>query len=172
VTEQAGAAASNQTEAVYTAFYYYGAPRVGVADFGGEPHEYECVFDEVSDDYSDVYLLRPLSEAEFRAAVELWEIGLQWRRNFQAGVTPYNVDNASPEDAARHRELSELIKVERARQAWKQFRGARARFERIAGGSEDNQESRWRVPVASHWRWVVPEIFSGSAAGGPGSAAA
>jgi len=54
---------------------YYDGPRKGVANFRGQPHFYDCIFDERNDEYSDLYHLTPLSQRIFELAKEDWAIG-------------------------------------------------------------------------------------------------
>ena len=45
-------------ERVHTVLDYYDGPRKGVADFEGQPHLYECIFDDANDNYSDSFQFR------------------------------------------------------------------------------------------------------------------
>jgi hypothetical protein len=55
---------------VYTVTEYYDGARAGVADFNGQPHYYECQFDELEGNWSDVFLLKPIDSETFRLALE------------------------------------------------------------------------------------------------------
>src|SRR5262245_20869592 len=95
---------------------YFGGPfeEVGVISFGGRPHEYELVFDEIADEYSGVCLLRELDDAEFRARTEMWTLEVQFRRAFQAGELPYRIPNVLPEHDARYAELRSIATTAKA----------------------------------------------------------
>ena len=45
---------------------YYDRPRKGIANYRGQPHLYECIFDEEKDDYSELFQLTPLPNDIFR----------------------------------------------------------------------------------------------------------
>ncbi len=96
-------------EIVHTITDWYDGARAGVADFSGEPHYYECQFDESKDDWSDVYWLKPLDEETFRLALEDWSIWLRWEAAFHEGRTPHETHPALPEDRARHDELARVL---------------------------------------------------------------
>ncbi len=49
---------------------YYDGPRKGIADFEGQPHLYECLFNDAKDNYSDSFLLKPLDEESFWVALK------------------------------------------------------------------------------------------------------
>ena len=57
-------------EKVYTISDYWDQPRSGAADFKGQPHSYECVFDEAEDDWSKVFILKPLDVETLKLAME------------------------------------------------------------------------------------------------------
>ena len=61
-------------EHVHTVTEYYDGPRKGIADYRGEPNLYECIFDELKDDYSESFRLAPLDAETFRMAMEDWVI--------------------------------------------------------------------------------------------------
>jgi hypothetical protein len=44
-----------QYERVFIVTDYYDGPRKGIANFSGEPHFYECIFDEAKGDYADLF---------------------------------------------------------------------------------------------------------------------
>ena len=47
-------------EAVFTITDYHDGPRKGIANYHGQPHFYECIFDDAKDDYSELFWLTPL----------------------------------------------------------------------------------------------------------------
>lgn len=96
-------------ENVYTVFDYWDGPRRGLADYGGKPHLYQCVFDEAADDWSDVFLLRAVDAHVFEMAMEGWQIWLRWRRAFHEGQTTMETHPALPQDRQRHQELKAVL---------------------------------------------------------------
>ncbi len=96
-------------EAVFTVYDYHDCPRGGVANFHGVTHFYECVFDEKRDDYSDRYLLIPIKQEAFRAAIENWEIFLRWRKAFDLGEVSRETHPALPRDKSRYEETKWIL---------------------------------------------------------------
>ena len=72
-------------EAVLSIEDYFDEPRSGIAQFHGSPHRFRCVFDELKDEYSNLYRLAPLSEYDAALGIEEWKTFLQWRRAFDRG---------------------------------------------------------------------------------------
>jgi hypothetical protein len=62
-------------EEVFTVMDYYDGPRKGFANFRGQPHFYDCIFDDDKDEYSDLYHLTPISQRVFELAKEDWPFG-------------------------------------------------------------------------------------------------
>jgi hypothetical protein len=96
-------------EAVFTVSDYHDGPRGGVANFQGTPHFYECVFDAKSDDYLDSYLLTPISQGAFNAALENWEIFLRWRKAFDSGQVALDTHPALFQDKNRYEETKRTL---------------------------------------------------------------
>jgi hypothetical protein len=96
-------------EVVFTVRHYHDGPRSGVANFHGLPHFYECVFDEQTDDYSNLYLLTKLSQEAFDAAIENWEIFLRWRAAFDLGKVSRETHPALPQDKNHYDENRRLL---------------------------------------------------------------
>lgn len=96
-------------ERVYTVSEYYDGPRRGVADFRGQPHLYEFVFD-TSNDYSDLFLLMPLDAENFRLVLEAWAIWQRWELAFHSGKADLSTHPALPQDSERHKELEGILK--------------------------------------------------------------
>jgi hypothetical protein len=92
-------------EKVHTVSDYWDGPRAGVADFGGTPHAYQSLFDDERDDYSDVWLLRPIDGDTFQLVMEDWDIWLRWLDAFHAGRTSQDTHPALPEDRPRHEQI-------------------------------------------------------------------
>jgi hypothetical protein len=96
-------------EIVHTVTDYYDGPRQGIADYKGMPHFYECIFDTVTDDYSDLYKLTPVDEKTFRLAMESWAIWRRWEYAFHTGKASHESHPALPEDALRNKELKDVL---------------------------------------------------------------
>jgi hypothetical protein len=130
-------------EPVYTGAPYYGWPRAGVASFRGVPYYFECVFDELADDYSNVYLIRSLDEETLRLELELWDIFLRWRRAADAGRVAPAQETVLPEDIPRRAEIWSIL-TERRSHVWSgALTGARAEFK---------QQPGW---PSRHTGWIV-----------------
>lgn len=99
---------------IYTIDEYYDGPVSGVADANGQPHYYECIFDEDSDEYSKNYRLSPISERAFELIQQQWEIWLRWNEAFIAGKVEANTHPALPEDEARYNEIEQLTYSEKS----------------------------------------------------------
>jgi hypothetical protein len=97
------------SEIVYTVTNYYDGPREGIADYKSIPHFYECIIDSANDHYSDLYRLTPIDELTFSLGMESWAIWKRWERAFHEGKTSGESHPALPEDAARYRELKEIL---------------------------------------------------------------
>ncbi len=95
---------------VYTVTDYYDGARAGVADFNGQPHYYECQFNESKGDWSDIFLLKPIDSETFRLALEDWDIWEHWNAAYENGKVSVNTHPALPEDQERHNEISEILK--------------------------------------------------------------
>jgi hypothetical protein len=96
-------------ECVHTVDDYYDGPRRGIADYEGNPHLYECIFDESKDDYSNQFLVMPLDPETFQLAMEDWTIWKRWEVAFHAGQTDLSTHPALPSDRERHNELREIL---------------------------------------------------------------
>ena len=96
-------------ERVDTINEFWDHPRLGVADVRGEPHIYQCPFDEASDDYSDFYLVSPIDPELLGLVMEDWAIWIRWCEALDRGDTTRDTHPALPEDRQRHDELRVLI---------------------------------------------------------------
>ena len=94
---------------IYTVTDYYDGARAGVADFNGQPHYYECQFDEWKDDWSDVFLLKPIDSETFRLALEDWDIWERWNAAREDGKVSLETHPALPEERERHNEISAIL---------------------------------------------------------------
>ena len=96
-------------EEVYFVTDYCDGPRKGVADYRGTPHYFRSVFDEESDDWSEVCILTPLDQDTYRLLMESKEIWERWLEAYETGATTHDSHPALPEDANRSKELDEII---------------------------------------------------------------
>jgi hypothetical protein len=96
-------------ERVFTVTDYYDGPRKGLANFLGNPHLYECIFDEVKGDYSDLFRLTPIDAETFQLAMEDWSIWQRWELAFHTGKADLSTRPALPQDADMHEELERTL---------------------------------------------------------------
>ncbi|WP_051370777.1 hypothetical protein [Mesorhizobium loti] len=97
-------------EAVYTFHDYYDGPRKGIADYRGKAHAYECEWDGQSDDWSETFLLSPITNEQLNAVKERWLIWQRYKANFHAGnLQPGDKHPALAGDWPRYTELSPIV---------------------------------------------------------------
>jgi hypothetical protein len=96
-------------ERVFTVTDYYDGPVQGIANYQGEPHFYESIFDEANDEYSKLFRLTPLDAETFHLAMEDWNIWKRWEFAYLGGQTDISTHPALPHDANRHTELKRIL---------------------------------------------------------------
>lgn len=99
----------SESDRVFTVYYYWDQPRTGVADFKGEPHAFECVFDDRLDNWSWFHLLKPIDSAVLQLVMEQSQIFSRWEdayRRRQATLETYPL----PADRERNSELGRILK--------------------------------------------------------------
>jgi hypothetical protein len=96
-------------EPVFTVTDYWDGPRKGIANYQGEPHFYECIFDVAADDYSESFLLTPLDPEFFQLAMEDWEIWQRWESAFHQGKADKDTHPALAPESSRHLELKQIL---------------------------------------------------------------
>ena len=96
-------------ERVFTMTDYYDGPRTGIANFRGIPHLYESKWSDLGDDFEDSFLLTPINQDVFDAALEDWAIWLRWEEAFHRGEAPQESHPALPADRLRHEELEKQL---------------------------------------------------------------
>jgi hypothetical protein len=84
-------------EQVFTVTDYYDGPRKGIANYRGQPHFYECMFNEAKDDYLELFQLIPRGTEIFQLAVEDWNILRRWEIAFHAEQTDISTHPALPQ---------------------------------------------------------------------------
>ena len=97
---------------IYTIFDYYDGPISGVTSLDGEPHFYQCIFDESADEYSKNYYLSPISNTTFELVQEQWAFWLRWQSAFKEGKVEARSHPALPEDIKRNDQIHELTRFE------------------------------------------------------------
>ncbi len=106
-------------DTVHAVLDWYDGPRLGIADYLGQPHLFESRWDslkggwegEVSDEECYTYQcwLRPINPEEFRLAMEDWAIWERWGAAFAAGVTDESTHPALPEERVRHEQIQSAL---------------------------------------------------------------
>jgi hypothetical protein len=96
-------------EEVFTVTDYYDGPRQGIANFKGNPHFYDCVFDEERQNYSERYRLTAIPNHIFELAMEDWAIWERWQTEFHEGKTGKESHPALPQDRTRHEEIRSVL---------------------------------------------------------------
>lgn len=74
-------------EHVFVEHDFYDRPRSGIATLFGVPNRFDCLFDEVRDDWSDVYVLAPVDAETLALEIEQFQIFLAWRYKFDRGLS-------------------------------------------------------------------------------------
>jgi hypothetical protein len=97
-------------ERVYSVTDYFDGPRSGVAEFFGQPHRYQCKFDEKLDDWSESFLLTPISSDILALELEQWALWRKWELAFHRGDVPQNSHPGLGGTDARYDELKSIIK--------------------------------------------------------------
>jgi hypothetical protein len=96
-------------EPVFTMTEYYDGPVKGIANFMGKAHFYERVFDKAKDEYSNLFLLTPISAESFELAIEDWAIWRRWETAYHTGKADIGSHPALPNEANRHAELKQIL---------------------------------------------------------------
>ncbi|HEX4381477.1 MAG TPA: hypothetical protein VH083_00950 [Myxococcales bacterium] len=90
------------SERVYTVTDYYDGPRRGVADVDGQPHTYSRVFDGAADDWTEVFVLRPVDAETLELMLAEWARWLRWRAAFDRGEVGIDTHPVLPAERAEH----------------------------------------------------------------------
>jgi hypothetical protein len=96
-------------EQVFTVTEYYDGPRKGIANFRGQPHFYDCLFDKTRGEYSDLYRLTPIPQRIFELAMEDWTIWKRWEDAFNSGKAAIESHPALSQDRGRHEEIRAIL---------------------------------------------------------------
>lgn len=118
-------------EAVHTIWEHYDAVRTGVADYGGQPHYYACVWDEAAEDYGSIFALSPIDSNTLTWALEQWAIWRRWETAFHSGQAVAESHPGIRGQDHRYDELQDLLQARIDSLPTAQIL-ARARFEPMA----------------------------------------
>jgi hypothetical protein len=95
---------------VVTVWDFYDGPRTGISFHCGVPHHFDCQWDNEADEYSDVYLLSPVSKELLSHAEEQWQIFRQWELAFHQGEVPAYSHPGNKGQNCRYDELDESLR--------------------------------------------------------------
>ncbi|MDQ2799126.1 MAG: hypothetical protein M3Y13_05725 [Armatimonadota bacterium] len=95
-----------KSEIVYTVFNYWDGPRAGVADFHGSPHFFQCIFDEVADEWSNVFRLSPVAKNTVSLTKNEWQEWYWWKHDFGQGKAEVE---ARPDVYARYSPIDGML---------------------------------------------------------------
>jgi|SRR5579863_2306415 len=93
-------------ELVFTVDEYYDGPRTGVANFHGEPHFYDCIFDEKRSDYSNLFQLTPIDQHTFELALAAWGLWRKWEIAYHQGKVKWESHPALRADKTKYRKMA------------------------------------------------------------------
>lgn len=97
-------------EPVLMVWDFYDGVRSGIALYQGQPHYFECGFDEEEGEHTDVFELWPLDEPMMALAAEQWMLFCAWERCFRAGEVPAETHPGHRGQNARYDEIEDRIK--------------------------------------------------------------
>lgn len=109
-------------ERVFTVWDYYDGPRSGIAIFSGQPHHYDCEWNESKQDYGDTFVLTPVDHETLAVAMEQWSIWREWEDAFHRGEVPQSTHPGLPGAHARYAELGAILKARIPKQSARQRR--------------------------------------------------
>lgn len=64
----------------------YDGVRSGIADYAGQPHYFNCLFDKEAQEFSNSFELTPVDDETLRLAQEQWAIYRAWELRFHSGL--------------------------------------------------------------------------------------
>ncbi|MEK3876478.1 hypothetical protein [Paenibacillus sp. FSL M7-0420] len=71
----------DEFQRVYFITDWWDGPKNGFADFNGTVHCFGRSFDDLNDEWSDLYLLRPVSIEEYSLQIESYKLFLNWKND-------------------------------------------------------------------------------------------
>jgi hypothetical protein len=98
-------------EHVYTVWDYYDGPRSGIAAYSGEPHHYDCEWNDAKSDYSETFILTPIDTETLTLAMEQELIWREWEAAFHLGSVPQSTHPGLPGSHPRYAELEATLKA-------------------------------------------------------------
>ena len=98
------------SEKVYMVWDIYDGVRSGIADYVGEPHYFECVFDDQEQEFSKTFELKSIDSDTLSNAQEQWLIYRAWEENYHQGLEPLETHPGHGGVDDRYDELERLIK--------------------------------------------------------------
>jgi len=117
-------------EKVHVENEWYDGPRAGVADIAGMPHRFISEFDEVEDDYCDVFIVWPITEKNLELEIEQWRIFVAWNSRFESGQCGTDSHPAVGGIDPRWDEIESILEIDR-KEIPDGARKARAKFIRL-----------------------------------------
>jgi len=135
---------SFEQEAVFAVTDYWDGPREGVANFKGEPHSFQCIFDESADDWTNRFLLHSIDAVTFQLVLEAWQIWERWRDAFDAQQVGHETHPCLPEDRERHEAIWQILEPQ-LRIDPLNDRLAEGKFEVIGPGGQLSNQRRYTV---------------------------
>lgn len=104
-------------EKVYSVLNYWDMTIIeGIADYNGQPFYYTNVFSEKQDDWTDEYLLAPLSEDVFTLGKEIWNYWLHWLATYNETKIPHPVNYA---EQRKMKHFEAFVTVDTEYEEWK-----------------------------------------------------
>ncbi|MFC6652158.1 hypothetical protein [Paenibacillus rhizoplanae] len=94
----------DEFQTVYFITDWWDGPKTGFADFNGTVHCFERFFDKVNDDWSNLYLLRPVSTKEYSLQIESHKLFLNWINDNSSRTHP-----SSDMENKRYHEIEHLL---------------------------------------------------------------
>jgi hypothetical protein len=102
-------------ETVFSVTDYWDGPLTGIANYRGNPHYNERIFDETTDKYSEKFRLTPVDSQTLQLAMEAWEIWKRWEAAFQQRKTDLARHPRYSADSERYAEINRKVQKALAR---------------------------------------------------------
>jgi hypothetical protein len=131
---------------------FYDGVRSGLACFRGAPYHFDCEFDGVRGEYSEIYQLWPIDQEFLALSTEQWQIYRAWEHRFHSGEVSVETHPGHRGQNARYDDLEDEIdrRLEsRGATTVRARAGFRARDEQTAlpFGCLAEMEVRWLVAL-------------------------
>ena len=132
-------------EHVITEWDYYDGPKSGIALFNWIPHRFSAEFDESQDDYSEIFLLWPINDADLLLEIEQWRIFVEWNDRYEEGNSTIQFHPGHGGINARWDEIQALMATSREPPELELIR-ANAVFHRLSGTQTRGQTMQLSGP--------------------------